>query len=311
MKVLQTLSTVLSLGSTMRVVPRRGLLQGGAALGVTGVLGMSAGAGATEPPPSTELKVGGITRLGTEDLMAAKEHGTTSRPVQEGLRWGTDRKTADRICSFNRHFAEHAGYWKTTDYLKEVSRDTETTYYDSVSGARAAARTATVAVAASHHRPPPPTTTLLRSPLAGKPLFVAPRGRTMEAFLKESNSHGWPSFRQEEVVWENVRVLGDGEAVSVDGTHLGHNLPDGSGNRCAPPPALARAAAPARSLPRPPLTQPDAALPRRSLHQPRLRRRPSGGQGQRRQGRALRRQAVPGVSPSALRPGRSWSKLQT
>jgi hypothetical protein len=29
------------------------------------------------------------------------------------------------------------------------------------------------------------------------------------------------------VVWENVRTLkGSGETVSVDGTHLGHNLPD-------------------------------------------------------------------------------------
>jgi peptide methionine sulfoxide reductase MsrB len=40
-----------------------------------------------------------------------------------------------------------------------------------------------------------------------------------------------PSFRDEEVVWDNVRVLPDGETVSVDGTHLGHDLPDGKGNR--------------------------------------------------------------------------------
>ena len=40
-----------------------------------------------------------------------------------------------------------------------------------------------------------------------------------------------PSFRDEEVNWDLVRVLKDGETVSVDGTHLGHNLPDGSGNR--------------------------------------------------------------------------------
>ena len=26
-------------------------------------------------------------------------------------------------------------------------------------------------------------------------------------------------------------MLPDGEAVSIDGTHLGHNLPDGKGNR--------------------------------------------------------------------------------
>ena len=33
------------------------------------------------------------------------------------------------------------------------------------------------------------------------------------------------------VVWENVRSLRDGEMVSITGTHLGHNLPDMSGNR--------------------------------------------------------------------------------
>ena len=86
----------------------------------------------------------------------------------------------------------------TTNFLQEVDRDGETTYYDSVTG---------------------------------KPLFIAPRGRSMEAFLKESKAHGWPSFRDEEVVWENVRCLVNGEAVSTAGTHLGHNLPDKSGNR--------------------------------------------------------------------------------
>jgi len=66
----------------------------------------------------------------------------------------------------------------------------------------------------------------------GKPLFIAPRGgRTLDQFLKESIDHGWPSFRDEEVIWENVRCLPNGEAVSVDGTHLGHNLPDRKGSR--------------------------------------------------------------------------------
>ena len=48
----------------------------------------------------------------------------------------------------------------------------------------------------------------------------------------------------EEVVWENVRCLPGGECVSLDGTHLGHDIPaachfllhfrtteDGKGNR--------------------------------------------------------------------------------
>merc|ERR1712037_162439 len=79
-------------------------------------------------------------------------HGTTATPVQSRLRWEVSTDTADRICSFNRHYAEYAGYWRSTKFVSEV-------------------------------------------------------------------------------VWENMRVLKDGEAVSVDGTHLGHNLPDSKGNR--------------------------------------------------------------------------------
>ena len=51
--------------------------------------------------------------------------------------------------------------------------------------------------------------------MTGKPLFIAPKGRTWKEFVDESKAHGWPSFRDEEVVWENVRALGDGEAVSL------------------------------------------------------------------------------------------------
>lgn len=65
----------------------------------------------------------------------------------------------------------------------------------------------------------------------GKLLFTAPRGRSMKDFLKESKAHGWPSFRDAEVNWDYMRCLPNGEAISVDGTHLGHNLPDRKGNR--------------------------------------------------------------------------------
>jgi len=67
--------------------------------------------------------------------------------------------------------------------------------------------------------------------VSGKPLFRGPVGRDSKTFLQESYVHGWPSFRDQEVVWENVRALKNGEMISVDGTHLGHNLPDGKGNR--------------------------------------------------------------------------------
>ena len=108
-------------------------------------------------------------------------------------------QTADRICNFNRHYAEFAGYWEQTSFLKEESEASgEISFYDSNTG---------------------------------NELFTAPKGRSFEQFVKESRVHGWPSFRDDEVNWDYVRVLPDGEAVSVDGTHLGHNLPDKNGNR--------------------------------------------------------------------------------
>jgi len=144
--------------------------------------------------------------VGTESIMKKKQHGTTPAAVQNDLRWGVDRAKADEICSFNRDYAEFAGYWKKTSFIQELREmkqdnqdaEPEITFYDSVTG---------------------------------KPLFVAPRGRSVKDFLNESNVHGWPSFRDQEVVWENTRCLPDGEAVSLDGTHLGHNIPDFSGNR--------------------------------------------------------------------------------
>jgi hypothetical protein len=139
-----------------------------------------------------------------EDVMSPKAHGTTEKPVVKDLRWNCDYEVADRICCFNRHYAEYAGYWQTTDFMAEAAQvaaadpDGTIDYYDSVTAER---------------------------------LFTAPVGRSMKAFLDESLSHGWPSFRDEEVNWDYVRCLDNGECVSTAGTHLGHNLPDFSGNR--------------------------------------------------------------------------------
>ena len=136
-------------------------------------------------------------------IMNRKAHGTSETPVQQTLRWNVDRKTADRICNFNRHFAEHSGYLtKCPEFLAACQQAEKTkrtiTFYDSNTG---------------------------------KPLFEAPKNRTMQEFLAESKQHGWPSFRDAEVNWNEVRCLRGGEAVSLAGTHLGHNLPDRKGNR--------------------------------------------------------------------------------
>ena len=123
-----------------------------------------------------------------------------SRPSASGaLRWASDPKVADDICCNNHAYAEYSGYWLHTSFLSEnTPAPKEVTFYDVASG---------------------------------RPLFIAPRGRSWDAFIAESRRHGWPSFRDAETVWENVRVLSDGETVSVNATHLGHNLPDAKGNR--------------------------------------------------------------------------------
>eukprot|EP00307_Rebecca_sp_RCC1486_P005442 CAMPEP_0119410762 /NCGR_PEP_ID=MMETSP1335-20130426/3690_1 /TAXON_ID=259385 /ORGANISM="Chrysoculter rhomboideus, Strain RCC1486" /LENGTH=231 /DNA_ID=CAMNT_0007435339 /DNA_START=1 /DNA_END=696 /DNA_ORIENTATION=- len=166
------------------------LMVGGVAILLVGVIATRA----AEP-----ARVGARPRImrGDEALMAAGKHGTCVAPVQSSLRWGCSVQTSDQICCFNRHFAEYAGYWETTSFVKEANQER----------------------------------TVFRDPVTGLPLFVAPIGRSWQAFLDESKRHGWPSFRTAEVVWDNVRVLGNGETVSVNGTHLGHNLPDAKGAR--------------------------------------------------------------------------------
>jgi hypothetical protein len=105
---------------------------------------------------------------GEETIMSQKEHGTSRTPVQDNLRWGCDGAIADTICNYNRRYAEHGGYWESTSFLSEVGVGTDpVTFYDSNTG---------------------------------KPLFKAPIGRSWEEFLKESSAHGWPSFRDDEVI---------------------------------------------------------------------------------------------------------------
>uniref|UniRef100_A0A6U3YFK3 Uncharacterized protein n=2 Tax=Ditylum brightwellii TaxID=49249 RepID=A0A6U3YFK3_9STRA len=79
--------------------------------------------------------VEGKIQFGEDDIMSQKEHGTTSLPVQEDLRFEVSRKLADRICCYNRHFAELGGYFKSTSFedttRKLVTGDNvPVTFYD-------------------------------------------------------------------------------------------------------------------------------------------------------------------------------------
>ena len=80
--------------------------------------------------------VGGALVHGDASVMATKgKHGgrSTVHPMQDTLRWGADRNVADRICTRNRRYAEHSGYWRRTDFLEE-RRGKQTVFRDAVTG---------------------------------------------------------------------------------------------------------------------------------------------------------------------------------
>ena len=151
---------------------------------------------ATHAPTALRIRSGYATTDADDAVMTPKEHGTCPTPVQASLRWGCDRDLADDICCFNRHYAEPAGYaWGTSwpDDVTEAPQD----YYD---------------------------------PVSGRPLFRAPVGRSRADFLAESKKHGWPSFRDAEVYWDNVRALANGETpcgtqTACSEAPLGQSLP--------------------------------------------------------------------------------------
>ena len=106
-----------------------------------------------QPQPQSQPQPEPAIGRGDESLMSPKAHGTTETPPQANLKYNCDPATADKICCFNHHYAEHSGYFQSTSWLAEVDQTAVTTYYDSVSG---------------------------------RPLFRAPIGRTFDEFLKES-----------------------------------------------------------------------------------------------------------------------------
>jgi len=66
--------------------------------------------------------------------------------------------------------------------------------------------------------------------VCGVPVFRAPINRTMAEFEADTKEHGWPSFRDGEVVTENVVTHKDtGYVISSCNTHLGSYLPDAVG----------------------------------------------------------------------------------
>jgi hypothetical protein len=131
--------------------------------------------------------------------------------VQHDLRWGCDRKLAQRFCVTDTRY--DSGEEEAEDFCfeiqssfedeapEEIQRKNQIKFYDSKSG---------------------------------KALFLVPAEsvhRTFDDFLQESLEQGHLCFRDYEVNWDRVRCTHSGELFSTDGTRLGFHAPDASGNR--------------------------------------------------------------------------------
>jgi peptide methionine sulfoxide reductase MsrB len=122
--------------------------------------------------------------------------------IQPDLKYGCDSEVslARSICCHNTRFAEPFGFQQQSHIalFSKLDPFKETIFYDSV---------------------------------CGIPLFAAPRGRTFQEWKAESLNHGWPSFRQQEVIDANIEMKAGGEVRSSCGVHLGHRFSDGGGAR--------------------------------------------------------------------------------
>jgi hypothetical protein len=185
----------------------------------------------------------GAPLAGNKDFLMQKKDdgfGTCKEKPDEQLRWGVEKKNADRVACWNRHYVEdyNGEAWDQKrqrvdiPYYKRGSSSSgfmqlhmwdklhETMNY----WQKTAFITESLADSAKKGLAEPQEVVFYDS-ATNKPLFVAPRGRTWDEFVQESKKNERLSFRNEEVIQENVRALFDGALVSVDGTHLGHVKP--------------------------------------------------------------------------------------
>merc|ERR1719162_2626559 len=159
-----------------------------------------------------------VTEITETSTRPSAEFDSCKAAVQTGLRYGisgrmdtfgggsAEENMAESICcdSRNKMRAEPRFLFEAPDIqLFSLLDNGVTTFYDSV---------------------------------CGIPLFRAPVNRTLADFEADTNEHGWPSFRPEEVVQENVVTVSPGPTkpgmvTSKCGTHLGSYLPDARGPR--------------------------------------------------------------------------------
>jgi len=148
----------------------------------------------SRPPPAFDTCSAAI-----QDDLAFGISGRTQPTVPVPV--DADETLADAVCCDSRvvFYAEPQFLYSAPDIALFDKLSGVTTFYDSV---------------------------------CGLPLFKAPVGRSMADFKADTEEHGWPSFRSEEVIKENVITNETTTFVtSKCGTHLGSYLPDDQGPR--------------------------------------------------------------------------------
>lgn len=174
-------------------------------------------------PTSVKLQQQQQQQQATNTGTAADWNNTCTAEAQSSLRWNVsaagfdtplpyvppgglpaDESFADAICCdpFFRPLAEPEYFFQQpdVDLFNKLDAKAETTFYDSV---------------------------------CGQPLFTAPRGRTFAEWKDESDNHGWPSFRDSELVSGSIIIDNATGFVysSKCGTHLGSYFKDDVGDR--------------------------------------------------------------------------------
>ena len=176
--------------------------------------------------------------------MRERSFGTCLVRPHRTLRWGSPVDVADDICCHSRGKLEPKRLYLQllgTDALSVAEwRKHETmTFYDTVTSKP-------LFIINNKVRPPThfshmshPTFPISHIFIPVFNLFIIDnKVRRFKDFMLDSKRHGHPTFREHERVAENTEVLrdfgslgGGGEIVSVDGTHLGRNIPDAQGPR--------------------------------------------------------------------------------
>jgi len=168
------------------------------------------------------LEIKSVAATGCKDeninLVNYKYNSTCTKPIQDNLRYNLTDTNAVEDFPFPLEKGETLADAVCCDYVFKPYAEPQGTY-------------ARDDVALFSKINPNGTTTFYDS-ACGIPLFKAPVGRSFADFKEDTTEHGWPSFRSEELIKGNSKIIKEtGEVVSKCGTHLGSYLPDEKGSR--------------------------------------------------------------------------------